>query len=384
MDIREEAERFRGVLADENMPINARIFEHLLLLDFMNSIHWVGHIRTVDDFMYRMYMYQTATSMAPPRDIILYEVFTAHPSTSRFYGEFTVYDMEQMEQRHSMVMGYGPDNYTINIIDESNIAHIHIAMLFSASYVDRENIRNLYEQIADFNHLIIDIRGNPGSWPHIFHELITIPHIRETVHLDVVSFYKGSDRNLNMLGILYDPTHDYHRIPPKRPSHFYRESFTLADGNILGRDGEPLFIGTELLEWGDIEAFDYYAAGTMYTLHPPSPDDLQSNFNGQLWLLTDNFSFSGSEHVVALYKQNDLGIIVGEQGGGAFMCSLLFSNYFALPNTGIVIRYDVGYPVCQRTGRPLEDGIPPHFINRPGLDALQTTLELIAEGAYRE
>jgi len=122
----------------------------------------------------------------------------------------------------------------------------------------------------------------------------------------------------------------------------------------------------------------------MNPVYPSGPDDdIQSKFNGQLWLLTDSLSASISEHIVALYKQNNLAIIVGEQGRGIFMCTLLLSNYFALPNSGIVIRYDVGYPVCRRTGRPLEEGIPPHFNNRLGMDALQTTLELIAEGIYR-
>ena len=382
-DIREEARRFRGVLADESMPIDAKIFEELLLFDFMSSIHWVGHVRTVDDFMYHMYMYRVANHTETAWTAALHEeIFTAHPSTSMFYGEIGEYELRNAARRH-VASGHGPNSYTMRIIEEGNIALIHVNSLFSASYRDRENLNDFYEQIADFNHLIIDLRGNPGGYHDVFHELITTPLISESVYLDVVSFYKGGEHNLRMMEIRFDSGFQISEAPAQRPSHFSGETFAINE-NILGRDGEPLFWGTQYLAWEDIDAFDYYVVGAMKSVHPSGPDDIQSNFSGQVWLLTSDTSFSGSEHVVALYKQNDLAIIVGEQGAGVFMCLLLWSNYFALPNTGIIIRYDVGYPVCRLTGRPLEEGIPPHFHNRPGMDALETTLELIAEGVYRD
>jgi len=386
VDIREEAERFRGVLADESMPIDAKIFIELLNSDFINSIYWVGHLRTIDDSWYRMYMRDAINSPEYLWPAVVYERFTTYPSTSRFYGEVTVYDLEEMALPLEESL-HDSNYYTFSIIEEGNIAQISISTLSFASYTDRENIIDFYEQIENYNHLIIDIRGNFGGWPNVFHELITVPHIRETIHLEVVSFYKGGEYNLSLLETVFASRFSEPwdvSIIERPPSHFCEETFIVTGGNIMGRDGEPLFVGTRYLPWEDIDALNYYAIGTMYTLYPPGLDDVRSNFHGQIWLLTDSFSASGSEHVVALFKQNDLAIIVGEQGRGVFMCSLLLSNYFALPNTGIVIRYDVGYPVCRLTGLPLEEGIPPHFYNRPGLDALQTTLELIAEGAYRE
>jgi len=56
--------------------------------------------------------------------------------------------------------------------------------------------------------------------------------------------------------------------------------------------------------------------------------------------------------------------------------------YISLPNTGIVVRFGVAY-YTDPTGRPLQGyGIQPHLPNRPGLDALETVLALIAEGNY--
>jgi len=50
-----------------------------------------------------------------------------------------------------------------------------------------------------------------------------------------------------------------------------------------------------------------------------------------------------------------------------------------MPNTGIIFYFDIFY-VTDSRGRPLEAGTIPHFFNRPGMDALETVLALIAEG----
>jgi len=189
--------------------------------------------------------------------------------------------------------------------------------------------------------------------------LITIPHLRRPIQLDLVTFYKGGEHNLRFLNSLFDPRFNN---STEVPSHFYGDSFAITTEGIVGRDGNLLMLGTEYLALDDLHVFDYYNIGIYYAMNPLGENDLYSNFNGQKWLLTDHFSGSGSEHIVALYKQEKLAIIVGEQGWGIFMCPMLSSNYFALPNTGIIIRYDVGYPVCRLTGHPLEEGTLPHFL----------------------
>jgi len=379
VDIREEAQRFRDELVNITWPINARLFKERLRTDFFNSIRGVGHIRTLSRYEYIGHMSSDMSSTVTPVtpwNTIFYERFTAHPSTSQFYGSFADYDFADAMEQFDMFM-HEHDIFYVEIIEEGRIAYIRINTLFYVQEASKAILNEFYVQIADFDHLIIDIRGNTGSWPHAFHELITVPHLRRPVQLDIVSFYKGGENNLRLLDTLFDPRYN---DSLERPSHFYSETFTLTDDRIDGRDGNPLLLGTQYLDWRDLDAFDYYSTGVFYTLYPSSSDGLQSNFDGQKWLLTDWTSSSGSEHVVALYKQENLAIIVGEQGSGVFMCPILLSNYFALPNTGIIIRYDIGYPVCRHTGHPLEEGIPPHFNNHPRMDALQTTLELIAEG----
>jgi len=56
--------------------------------------------------------------------------------------------------------------------------------------------------------------------------------------------------------------------------------------------------------------------------------------------------------------------------------------YIALPNTGIIWRIDIGYRT-DAMGCSLEVyGIAPQVQNFEGMDALETVLELIAQGNY--
>ena len=50
-----------------------------------------------------------------------------------------------------------------------------------------------------------------------------------------------------------------------------------------------------------------------------------------------------------------------------------------MPNTGVIFYFDMFY-ITDARGRPIEAGTDPHFFNRPGMDALETVLALIAEG----
>jgi len=94
-------------------------------------------------------------------------------------------------------------------------------------------------------------------------------------------------------------------------------------------------------------------------------------------MLIDAGCFSAASMVAEFYKNTGFATLVGEPTGGAIP-SPSGSAFFVLPNTGIVIRYDPTL-VVNRHGKPLEYGTQPHYLNRPGMDALDTVLVLIAE-----
>jgi len=72
--------------------------------------------------------------------------------------------------------------------------------------------------------------------------------------------------------------------------------------------------------------------------------------------------------------------LVGETVRGGF--TFLRTTEFQLPNTGIIVAWDEDL-LTDQYGRAFEEfPTEPHYFNRPGLDALETVLQLIEEGAY--
>ena len=57
----------------------------------------------------------------------------------------------------------------------------------------------------------------------------------------------------------------------------------------------------------------YYLPGDKFMVNPSKPQ-----FKGELYLLTNGFSFSATSAFIALIQENDLGLVVGETPGGAF------------------------------------------------------------------
>jgi len=159
--------------------------------------------------------------------------------------------------------------------------------------------------------------------------------------------------------------------------------------------GNPFYVGDIGLDYmlfgiefppyilEDLSQFHYSAIGTHrvdwnHSIH----EALHFPFHGQIWMLVDENVFSAANQVAAFYKDTGFATLVGETTGGVSGSpAAASSNYFILPNTGIIVRYDPAY-VTTVHGRPLEYGIEPHIFNRPGMDALETVLELIREGNY--
>jgi ABC-type glycerol-3-phosphate transport system substrate-binding protein len=87
---------------------------------------------------------------------------------------------------------------------------------------------------------------------------------------------------------------------------------------------------------------------------------------------------SAAQIVPWVVKEIDFATLVGEVTGGILGGPRTF---VALPNSGIVFQMDLFY-ITDQYGFPLEAGTTPHYFNRDGYDALETVLQMIAEGAY--
>lgn len=242
-------------------------------------------------------------------------------------------------------------NIITNIIEEGRIAYVEIrTMSLATMEIDRLTLLEFFHQVADYAHLIIDIRRNGGGTGTFFPELIMAPNISETLRFTNYMFFTGGAHSRYMLRYWFD------------------ENIRLIDPDVFAR--LPYF------HPDDISLFKYY----MYNVHYIEPTHGEGIFNGKIWLLVGPGSFSSASNAAAIAKQTGFATLVGltTGGGGVYFAPLKL----ALPNTGIILRYAAIYGTDLTGRESYEHGTEPHILNRPGRNALQTVLALIDEGDY--
>ena len=98
-------------------------------------------------------------------------------------------------------------------------------------------------------------------------------------------------------------------------------------------------------------------------------------FPGKIWVLVDNDSASAVEYAAIYIQATEFATIVGEPTMGITGGAL--SGFFVLPNTGVIVRHDIGY-FFDDYGRAIDEfGVSPDILNFEGMDALETVLAII-------
>ncbi|MCL2573943.1 MAG: S41 family peptidase [Defluviitaleaceae bacterium] len=256
------------------------------------------------------------------------------------------------------------------IIEEGRIALLSIRQFVNHDMAlgvfddDMRQITTFIQQAQDFDHLIIDLRGNPSGDQRYFLNHIVSPLINSPKTADI--FY-------------FTPHGEYARRFTGEPEGFItgdnggRRSLSadfLVDSSIrptidiLNENYMPE------IKIEDFERLPYGFRGRMQAL-PQS----NSNFNGNILLLTDEHMYSGAQLAAWFAKESGFATLVGDITGGHYGGALI-EGY--LPNTGISFIFDMFYATDSH-GRPLEAGTIPHYFNLPGLDALETVLHLISK-----
>jgi len=301
------------------------------------------------------------------------------PEVQRFYGDMTDYrrDIQSEEFRRLVeIYGHSPRMRTLEeIMNPEREPRVETLreneIAFISTGISSFDTINLLPYVSDldldnFEHIIIDLRGNGGgvvrhyiealwnpmsnqSWedPQLF--LFFADHYytrRFELTLDHTSFTATTERNITAITEAY------------RPIQEILAEFDLPELPIVDR---------KRLQYGAPAIFRL-----PYIL--PNPN----SFDGKIWLLVDGFVGSASQVFSWLAKEAGFATLVGETTGGNFGGERTVAF---MPNTGIMFQFDVFY-ITDSRGRPLEAGTIPHHFNRPGMDALQTVLALIEEGEY--
>ena len=241
------------------------------------------------------------------------------------------------------------DNITTNIIESGRIAYLHIASFMNSPAFDSEVLFPFFADVQDYEHLIIDIRGNFGGWAHYVADYVVAMLIDEPIDFRYYELLTAGERAVTVA--------DY---------------YSLSEGT-TGR--VPIADLLDEKNWiylnEDDLAFLYYAIPWNYHINP-AEDSIP--FGGEIWLLVDGHSASASEFFAQLSLHSGFATVVGTPTMGV---TGAMTTFVSLPNTGILFRIDVGSQI-DTYGRAIEEfGLTPDNIVPPGTDALDAVLQLI-------
>ena len=259
------------------------------------------------------------------------------------------------------------------IIEDGKIARVTFSSFGSVtlSYADRNLLSNFLKMVHDYEHLIVDIRQVRGGWFSDQVEFLIRPNITERIEFYSFGFFTNGQ-----LAELATLNQRQTQLMRGNIGHHF---------SVGGPRGYGIYPASELVEkYGlvymneeDLESLRYgYKLRTIVAPWHDSP----YSFNGQIWVLTSRFNFSGAEAFARLAKEAGF-TLVGQTTGGAIGSGS--TTHFRLPYTGTLIRLDTLY-ITDSKGRAKEEfPTQPHHFVEYRMCALETTLAFIEYGTSR-
>jgi len=260
-------------------------------------------------------------------------------------------------------------NVTMRIMEEGRAAYLTFDTFWNIPWVGSEideQILGFFEEIRDYEHLIVDLRRTFGGSPENFFIYVMGPNIEHNYRSNAYIFSQNGTYAA-----------EYAELAVRR---------ALISPRVLSIDRElrPIAEMLEEFDISDLNMADmvrmnhgHRAQIQVNTRRSPQFDN-QPAFGGQIWLLTSPQMGSAVQIAAWVAKDTGFATLVGDITGGVYGGPRTF---VALPNSGIAFQMDLFY-VTDSDGRPLEAGTIPHYFNREGMDALETVLAMIKEGVY--
>lgn len=285
---------------------------------FIDALDYTGHIDIINNKSYQHYV---NTNMTP-----WYE--TAHlPATEEFYSASKTKKKLSINDLFTK-----PDPITYEFYDDINTVYINFpSFQYERIEDDKKVLDDIYSQLNNYDHLILDIRKNAGGASSYYKYNIVTPLIQNDLSFNTYMFY--NETSLNKPFFDYKTDFDFiHDVP--------KESIDLSQfKDIVYDDLEPL-------------------NRCIYMNHQLTPEG--EGFNGDIYLLVSDYVYSSAEGFAILCKETEFATIVGEQTGGD---GIGFDPIiYSMPHTGILVKFSSHYGINSDGSNSEEHGTTPDMI----------------------
>ena len=386
-----------GIAPEDMPPLCEHVFWSIVRTEFFAHISPPGHTGILHHGLYHTLRPFYDWDVSAPLDYFNRKAFR-NPATQSFYEEQLLF-FEALSEEQEMffqaifaehpallrvllgiepVPAAPPSTITTDILEEGRIAYLSVPSFAQPNLnASRNLLMDFYQDIQYYEHLIIDIRNNGGGRTDFWRMLIMYPLWADRAYMPsmpLYAFYADSE-----LGRFLAEAHIETEAEASR--FISKSDCLLTVDEILTSSHLPYLNEDDLLNLAygvrlntSLDNIDerHFRAERISVPHIP--------FHGQIWLLTNERNFSAASLFARHAKYMDFAILVGESTGGGYTATVVTS--FSLPHTGIILRLDIDY-LTDQSGRLLEEfPTTPHHFNQPGLDALETVLQLIAGGNY--
>ena len=245
------------------------------------------------------------------------------------------------------------DNLTMEILEPGSIAYLHIASFLNSPSFDSEKLFPFFEEIQNFEHLIIDIRGNGGGWADYVRSYVVAQLISEPVDFRYYELHMSGERAMRAA------------------------TYSLCEECIERDAQQPIadLLLTTTYDWVDLNRDDLEFLSYAILRHTRiEPAEDNTPFAGEIWLLVDGHSASASEIFAMLSLYSGFATVVGEPTAGV---TGVMTTFVSLPHTGVLFRVDTGSKI-DATGRAIEEfGVQPDILIGRNEDALSVVRAII-------
>ena len=334
-------------IADDNA------FFNLLHTNIFAPVGSLGHLGAIsqNDASFFIAAYGSLYTLGDESLRPYFAIFD-NPASRNFYNltdEHFIFEEETAKQNMQ-----GRQNLHTSITEPGRIAYVQIpTMHVMAIENDAIQLWEFFHEIADFEHLIVDIRGNPGGSGGYFPYVVMQPLMKETLTAQFYMMFSTHEHNMQFLEM----------------RTFLQENGDFIDSEFLER--------LTHFNMDDLEYLDKYSPFT--TVIEPIQQQ-KPMFDSKIWLVVDRQNFSAAENAAQVAQQTGFATIVGEPTGGDGIG--IDPSMLALPNTGIVVRYSSIYGTDLLGRNNQEFGTTPD-IELPQTGTLSALLEIIRTGDWQ-